>query len=154
MMNDAEAAVEGADAEIDRLRAENARLTAAAIALVADVRAAIGDNGQRMQPALIEYVLCLRADAERYRVIRDWPNRDNLGPAESLLSSFSPRAVTRSSARMGIRRPARPQTPTGSSARPACPRCRLPRSVRQSAAMRRRSAASMRRLASACASCG
>lgn len=67
--------------ELDRLRAENARLTAdhaAAIALVADVRAAIGDNGQRMQPALIEYVLCLRADAERYRVIRDWPNRDNL----------------------------------------------------------------------------
>lgn len=44
--------------ELERLRAENARLLGdhtTALRLVADVRAAIGDDGKRMQPELIEY---------------------------------------------------------------------------------------------------
>lgn len=35
--------------------------------LVADIRAAVGDNGTRMQPELIAYLREMRADAERYR---------------------------------------------------------------------------------------
>jgi hypothetical protein len=65
--------------ELDRLRAENARLLAdhaAALRLVADVRAAIGDGGKRMQPELIEYCKAMKRDAERYRVIRNWHNNE------------------------------------------------------------------------------
>lgn len=58
--------------ELDRLRAENARLLAdhaAALRLVADVRAAIGDGGKRMQPELIEY--CTQA-REALRRVHRW----------------------------------------------------------------------------------
>lgn len=60
--------------ELDRLRAENARLLGdheAALRLVADVRAAIGDDGKRMQPELIEYCKAMKRDAERYRWLRN-----------------------------------------------------------------------------------
>jgi len=55
------------EAEIARLRDEHA----VALALVADVRFACGDYGQRMQPELLEYLRGLAADASRYRWIRD-----------------------------------------------------------------------------------
>ena len=51
------------EAEIARLRDEHA----VALALVADVRFACGDYGQRMQPELLEYLRELAADAARYR---------------------------------------------------------------------------------------
>ena len=60
--------------ELERLRAENARLLgdhAAALRLVADVRAAIGDDGKRMQPELVEYCKAMKRDAERYRWLRE-----------------------------------------------------------------------------------
>ena len=60
--------------ELERLRAENARLIgdhAAALRLVTDVRAAIGDDGERMQPELIEYCCAMKRDAERYRWLRN-----------------------------------------------------------------------------------
>lgn len=60
--------------ELNRLRAENARLIgdhAAALRLVTDVLAAIGDDGKLMQPELIEYCKAMKRDAERYRVIRN-----------------------------------------------------------------------------------
>ena len=63
--------------ELERLRAENARLlgdNAAALRLVADVRAAIGDDG--MQPELVEYCGAMKRDAERYRTVRAWHNND------------------------------------------------------------------------------
>jgi len=65
--------------ELERLRAENARLIgdhAAALRLVTDVRAAIGDDGERMQPELIEYCKAMKRDAERYRTVRAWHNND------------------------------------------------------------------------------
>lgn len=37
------------------------------LGLVADLRAALGDDGRRMQPELIEYAKQLSMDAERYR---------------------------------------------------------------------------------------
>lgn len=43
----------------------------AALALLARMRAACGDNGTRMQDELEEYLRKLRADAERYRWLRD-----------------------------------------------------------------------------------
>lgn len=47
---------------VERLTAEHA----SALALVADIRAALGDNGKRMQPELIEYCRSLSAaEAER-----------------------------------------------------------------------------------------
>ena len=55
------------EAEIARLRDEHA----AALALVADVRFACGDYGQRMQPELLEYLRELAADAARYRHLRE-----------------------------------------------------------------------------------
>ena len=82
------------EAEIERLRAEVGRLVrealddagaanalqreverlhderVAALALVADVRFACGDYGQRMQPDLLEYLRGLAADAARYRWLR------------------------------------------------------------------------------------
>ena len=54
------------EAEIERLRDEHA----VALALVADVRFACGDYGQRMQPELLEYLRELAADAARYRWLR------------------------------------------------------------------------------------
>ena len=42
----------------------------AALRLVADVRFALGDNGKRMQPELIEWANGLRRDAERYQWLR------------------------------------------------------------------------------------
>ena len=60
--------------ELDRLRAENARLLGdheAALRLVTDVRAVIGDDGRRMQPELIEYCKAMKRDAERYRWLRN-----------------------------------------------------------------------------------
>lgn len=65
--------------ELERLRAENARLlgdNAAALRLVADVRAAIGDDGKRMQPELVEYCVAMKRDAERYRTVRAWHNNE------------------------------------------------------------------------------
>lgn len=44
---------------------------AAALSLVADVRAAIGDDGKLMQPELIEYCKAMKRDAERYRWLRN-----------------------------------------------------------------------------------
>lgn len=38
---------------------------------LADIRAAVGDSGQMMQPELVECVKRLREDAERYRWLRD-----------------------------------------------------------------------------------
>lgn len=52
--------------EIERLRDQHA----AALALVADVRFAVGDDGKRMQPELMEYLRGLAADAARYRWLR------------------------------------------------------------------------------------
>jgi len=60
--------------EVDRLREDLGRLSAAhaaALALVADVRFAVGDYGKRMQPDLLEYLRGLAADASRYCWIRD-----------------------------------------------------------------------------------
>lgn len=60
--------------ELERLRAENARLIgdhAAALRLVTDVRAAIGDDGKLMQPDLIEYCKAINRDAERYQWLRN-----------------------------------------------------------------------------------
>ena len=58
-------------AEVERLRKDHA----AALGLVADVRFALGDNGKRMQPELIEWATGLRRDAERYQWLRDAYNR-------------------------------------------------------------------------------
>ncbi len=52
--------------ELDRLRAENAVLCQT----VEDLRAIVIPAGLAQDR--------MREDAERYRVIRDWPNRDNL----------------------------------------------------------------------------
>lgn len=52
--------------EVERLHDERV----AALALVADVRFACGDYGQRMQPELLEYLRGLAADAARYRWLR------------------------------------------------------------------------------------
>ena len=43
----------------------------ACVALVADIRFACGDNGNRMQPELVEFIRELAADAERYRWLVD-----------------------------------------------------------------------------------
>lgn len=40
---------------------------ASLLRLVCDIRFAVGDNGKRMQPELIEYLKQMRADADRYR---------------------------------------------------------------------------------------
>lgn len=59
--------------EITQLRAklDDARSDmVAALSLVADVRAAIGDDGKRMQSELIEYCKAMKRDAERYRWLR------------------------------------------------------------------------------------
>jgi len=45
------------------------------VALVADIRFACGDNGKRMQPQLVEFIRELAEDAERYRWLRDSPER-------------------------------------------------------------------------------
>lgn len=42
-----------------------------ALALVARIREAIGDDGKRMQDELIESLRQMRKDAERYRWLRD-----------------------------------------------------------------------------------
>lgn len=44
---------------------------AAALRLVADVRAAIGDNGKRMQPELIEYCKAMKRDADEITQTRE-----------------------------------------------------------------------------------
>ena len=43
--------------------------------LVCALRFAIGDNGQRMQPELVEFAKAMRADAERYQALRDVNNQ-------------------------------------------------------------------------------
>ncbi len=40
---------------------------ASLLRLLCDIRFAVGDNGKRMQPELIEYLKQMRADADRYR---------------------------------------------------------------------------------------
>ena len=55
------------ESEVERLRADHA----AALGLVADVRFALGDNGKRMQPELIEWCRWLRKDSGRYAWLRD-----------------------------------------------------------------------------------
>lgn len=62
-----------AEARVAELEAENARLrdeAASALALLARMRAACGDDGMRMQDELEAYLRELRADAERYRWLR------------------------------------------------------------------------------------
>lgn len=43
---------------------------AALLAMVADLRIALGDDGKRMQPELVEYARELRANAARYEWLR------------------------------------------------------------------------------------
>lgn len=38
--------------------------------LVCDIRFAVGDNGKRMQPELVEYLKALKLDADRYQLLR------------------------------------------------------------------------------------
>lgn len=47
----------------------------AALALLARMRFACGDNGKRMQDELEAYLVVLRKDAERYRWLRDPENK-------------------------------------------------------------------------------
>lgn len=59
------------DLELARLKAsEQAAENASLLRLLADIRFALGDNGRRMQPELVEWCKELRADAERYRWLR------------------------------------------------------------------------------------
>lgn len=52
--------------ESDELRADHS----AALRLVSDIRFAIGDDGKRMQPELLEHATALRKDAERYAKLK------------------------------------------------------------------------------------
>ena len=60
-------AIEQLQADVERLRANEA----SALRLVADIRAAIGDDGKRMQPELIEYLRRMSADVALYQHLRD-----------------------------------------------------------------------------------
>lgn len=60
-------AIEQLQADVERLRANEA----SALRLVADIRAAVGDDGKRMQPELIEYLRRMSADVARYQRLRD-----------------------------------------------------------------------------------
>ena len=51
---------------IERI-AELERENASLLRLVSDIRVALGDNGKRMQPELVEYCKELRKNAERWR---------------------------------------------------------------------------------------
>lgn len=67
-MIEAEQRAERAEVRVAELEAENARLrdeAASALALLARMRAACGDDGRRMQGELEAYLRELRADAER-----------------------------------------------------------------------------------------
>lgn len=39
--------------------------------LVCDIRFAVGDNGKRMQPELVEYMKALKTNSDRYEFMRD-----------------------------------------------------------------------------------
>ncbi len=47
------------------------------LAVLADIRFAIGDNGKRMQGELVAYIAELFKNAERYRWLRTTPNNLN-----------------------------------------------------------------------------
>lgn len=55
---------------IDSMNAARIEATGA-LSLLARIREAVGDDGKRMQDELIEYLRQMRADAERYRWLRD-----------------------------------------------------------------------------------
>ena len=60
-------------AEVERLRADHA----AALGLVADVRFALGDNGKRMQPELIEWIKQRRnAGTQLANLAYNWSQRE------------------------------------------------------------------------------
>lgn len=55
-------------AEIDAaLQQKEQPCEASLLRLVCDIRFAVGDNGKRMQPELIDYLKQMRADADRYK---------------------------------------------------------------------------------------
>ena len=60
-------AIEQLQVDVELLRANEA----SALRLVADIRAAVGDDGKRMQPELIEYLRRMSADAALYQRLRD-----------------------------------------------------------------------------------
>lgn len=64
-----------AAAELRRLHAEcealRAKQSDSRLRLLTDLRFVLVDNGARMQPELVEYAGRLRADAERYRWLRE-----------------------------------------------------------------------------------
>ena len=71
---------------VAQLAAERAQRVAAdetsvsLLALIADIRAAAGDNGKLMQDELVEHVRALARGAERYRFLREqeyWSVRDH-----------------------------------------------------------------------------
>jgi len=60
-------------AEVERLRADHA----AALGLVAEVRFALGDNGKRMQPELIEWIKQRRnAGTQLANLAYNWSQRE------------------------------------------------------------------------------